>query len=227
MTLTEEQHTLLDLAIFKDCDSKDIDRIKQKKKIVTFGEGEKIIEENQHVQGIYCLLEGAAKIIRHDTQNKEKIVSLAKEGDILGLRSVIHNRDFSSTAIALIESSFCFIPKEYIAQIIEKCPSVNLKIMISLCKEINEIEEKITSIIHKNVISRIAEILLILFRNYGIDQNRYLKIMLSWDDIASMANVTKNTLTKVLNEFKQKNMIAVSEKKIQIFNHHSLEELSV
>jgi CRP/FNR family transcriptional regulator len=226
MTLTEEQHTLLDLAIFKDCDSKDIGRIKQKKKIITFQEGEKIIEENQSAEGVYCLLEGAAKIIRHDTQNKEKIVSLAKEGDILGLRSVIHNKNFSSTAMALVKSSFCFIPKEYITQIIEKCPSVNLKIMISLCKEINEIEEKINSITHKNVVNRIAEILLILFRNYGLDQNNYLRIMLSWDDIASMANVTKNTLTKVLNEFKQKNMIAVCEKKIQIFNHHSLEELS-
>jgi CRP/FNR family transcriptional regulator len=226
MTITEEQHTLFDLALFKDCDTKDISKIKHKKKFFTFQEGEKFIQENQPVKGVYCLLDGAAKIVRHDSQQKEKIVSLAKEGDILGLRSVIHKKNFASSAIAIVKSSFCYIPKEYITQIIERCPSSNMKIMISLCNEINEIEEKITSITHKNVVNRIAEILLILVHNYGLDQDHFLKIMPSWDDIASLANVTKSTLAKVLNEFRQKNMIAIREKNIQIFNPHNLEELS-
>lgn len=225
--LSKNQHTLINISIFNDCDSEDIKRIEQRKKLLVFNNGEYIIRESQSVEGVYCLLEGAAKIVKRDDNQNEKIISLAKKGDILGLRPVIHKTNFTSSAIAITQSSCCFIPKAYITQIIEKYPSVNVKIMISLCKEITEIEEKITSITRKNVANRIAEILLILFQNYGLDQNRFLKIMPSWEDIASMANVTKSTLTRVLNEFKQKNMIAIREKKIQIFNHERLEELTV
>jgi CRP-like cAMP-binding protein len=223
---TKYQHSLINISILNDCDSEDIATIENRKQLLNFKNGEYIIHENEQPTGVFCLLNGAAKILKRDIRQKEKIVSLAKEGHILGLRAVIDKTDFTASAVAIVNSSCCFIPKEYISQIIEKYPSINFKIMISLCKELNEIEEKITSLTHKNVLKRVAEILLILVHNYGLDQNYFLKIMPTWDDLANLANITHNTLIRVLNEFKEIGMIGIQNKKIKIFNPNLLEEMA-
>ena len=73
--LSKNQNTLINISIFNDCDSEDVQRIEQQKKLILFSNGEYIIQENQSVEGVYCLLEGAAKIVKRDGNQKEKIVS--------------------------------------------------------------------------------------------------------------------------------------------------------
>jgi CRP/FNR family transcriptional regulator len=161
-----------------------------------------------------------------DMHRREKILSLAKEGDILGLRAVIDKTNFSSSAVAIVNSRCCFVPKEYVYQIIRKYPSININIMISLCEEINEIEEKIAIISDKNALKRVAEILLMLVRDYGLDRGHFLKITPPWDDLANLANITNSTLTRALNEFRQRGMISIQDNKIKIFNSGLLEEMA-
>jgi len=220
------QHSPLSFPIFHGCNSEDILTIDKHKKWLSFKNGEYIFNQNASAEGIFCLSKGAAKIIRMDMQQRKKILSLAKEGDILGLRAVIDKTNFSSSAVAIVNSRCCFVPKEYVYQIIEKYPSININIMISLCKEINEIEEKIAIISDKNILKRVAEILLMLVQSYGLDQDYFLKIMPSWDDLANLANITNITLMRALNEFKRRGMIGIQNNKIKIFNSGLLEEIA-
>lgn len=216
----------LSFPIFHDCNSEDILRIESHKKLLCFNTGDYIFHENDTAKGIFCLSRGAAKIIKTDFEQKEKILSLAKEGDVLGLRAVIDQTRFCSSAVAIADSRCCFIPKEDVYQIIEKYPSANINIMISLCREINEIEEKIAAISDRNVPKRVAEILLMLLHDYGLDQNRFLRIMPCRDDLANLANVTSNTLMRSLNELQQRGMIGIHDNKIKILSLSRLKEIA-
>jgi CRP-like cAMP-binding protein len=221
------QHSPLSFPIFTGCDSEDILRLEKNKKWLSFENGEYIFRENEPSNGIYCLSKGAVKIIRRDSQQEEKILSLAKEGDVLGLRAVIDKTGFSSSAVAIVDSHCCFVPKAHVYQIIEKHPSININIMLSLCRQINEIEQKITLISGKNILRRVAEVLLMLMQSYGLDQDNFIKVMPSWDDLANLANITIGTLIRALNEMQQKGWIGIRNRRIKIFNSHLLEGMAL
>lgn len=219
------QHSPLSFPIFRGCDSEDILRIEKHKTWVTFENGEYIFRENEPSKGIYCLSRGAAKIFRRDLQQKEKILSLAKEGDVLGLRAVIDKTNFSSSAVAIADSRCCFIPKADVYQIIEKHAAININIMLSLCSQINEIEQKITLISDKNMLRRVAEVLLMLMRSYGLDRDNFIKVVPNWDDLANLANITSGTLIRALNKMQREGWIGILNRRIKIFDSHPLEEI--
>ncbi|NIT99650.1 MAG: cyclic nucleotide-binding domain-containing protein, partial [Nitrosopumilaceae archaeon] len=129
--IVAKEHTPLNISLFDDCASEDMNEIERQKKMLNFSNGECIFCENSLALGVYCLLNGGAKIIKKDYQCQERIVSVAKKGDVLGLRSVIDQTNFTASAVAIVNSSCCFIPKENILKVIEKYPGINLKIMIS------------------------------------------------------------------------------------------------
>lgn len=222
--LGKNRHSLIEIPLFEDCaDSSEIDQAKQ---IARFAESKFIFREGLPVDGVYYLLEGAAKLVKMDAQGNEKILSFAKKGDCLGLGSLIDSTHFTISAIAIVESTCHFIPKISILQQMESDASVNIKIMGALCRDIDSIEEKIARIKHGSVVNRVAEILLDLFYDYGMDDHRFLKIVPSWNDIANLANISKNTLVRVFSDLKKEGLISTQDKKIRISNPKSLEKLA-
>lgn len=222
----ETKHSPLSTQIFDGCDSDDISSIEKSTRVLCFKKGEYIFREAEPARGVFCLCKGAVKLVKMDAQRNDKILSLAKEGDLLGLRAVIDQANFSSSAVAIVDCRCCFVPQESVYQIIEKYPSINIKMMSALCKEINDIEEKIAIINIKDVPKRVAEILLLLAHDYGLSKDRSLKITPSWDDIADMANIKSSTLMRALHELRHKGVIDIQKKKIKIFNPDLLEEMA-
>lgn len=222
--LEKNGHSLSEISLFEDCaDSGEIDRAKQLTKFVG---GKFMFREGLPVDGVYYLIEGAAKLVKTDAQGNEKVLSFAKKGDCMGLGSLIDSTHFTASAIAVIDSTCYFIPKISILQQMESDSSVNIRIMSALCREIDSIEEKITRIKHGNVVKRVAEILLDLFHDYGMDDHRFLKIVPSWNDIANLANISTNTLVRVFSDFKKEGLISTQNNKIRIFNPKLLEKLA-
>lgn len=222
--LGKDGYSPIEISLFEDCT--ETGEMERKKHLAYFAEGKFIFREGLPVNGVYYLIDGAAKIVKTDAHGEEKILTLAKTGDCLGLGSLIDSTHFTASAIAIVNSTCHFIPKLNILQKMETDPSINIKIMSALCKEIDAIEEKITQITHDNVVKRVAELLLDLFRNYGTDDHRFLKIVPSWNDIANIANISNNTLVNVFNDFKRKGIIAIQNKKIRIYKTELLKELA-
>lgn len=222
--LGKNRNSLIEIPLFEDCaDSSEIDQAKQ---LARFAEGMCIFCEGLPVDGVYYLLEGAAKLVKVNAQGNEKILSFAKKGDCLGLGALIDSTHFTASAIAIVDSTCYFIPKTSILEQMESDSSVNIKIMSVLCREIDSIEEKITRIKHGNVDKRVAEILLDLFHDYGMDDHRFLNIVPSWNDIANLANISANTLARVFSDLKKEGLISTQNKKIRISNPKRLEKLA-
>lgn len=222
--LGKNGHSSTEISLFEEC--MDVSEIEREKQLMQFVEGKFIFCEGLPVDGVYYLIDGAAKLVRTDVQGNEKVLSFAKQGDCLGLGSLIDSTHFTASAVAIVHSACYFIPKFSILQQMESDPSVNIKIMGALCREIDALEEKIASLKHANVIKRVSEILLDLFRDYGTDNHRFLKIMPAWNDIANLANISTNTLARVFNDLKKEGLIAIHNKKIRISNPKQLEKFA-
>ena len=188
-----------------------------------YPKGQTVFWEGNKPQGMYCVNKGAVKISHTGNDGKEQIIRMVREGDILGYRSLITGEDYTSTAVALEDTTVCLIPKENFFKLLEENSDLSLGVMKLLSKELDTAENTISSLAQKQVRERIAETLLMLKEFYGTEADgETIQASVSRYDIAGMAGTARETATRLLSELKQDNVIDFDSKKIRIINPYKL-----
>lgn len=185
-----------------------------------------IFYEGNYPFGIYCINRGKVKIYKISENGKEQIVRFAKEGDILGYRSLISGEPYRASAETLTDSVVCFIPKEIMFNLIEKDRPFSLKFMRFLCSELGSAENRMLNLSQKPVTERLAELLLILKEKFGLESdNETIKVSLTREDLASFAGTATETVVRLLKDLKQRKLIDVEGRKIKLLDISGLVKL--
>ena len=83
------------------------------------------------------------------------------------------------------------------------------------------------SLTQKHIRGRLAESLLFLKQNYGLEEDgSTLSIYLSREDLASHSNMTTSNAIRTLSAFAQERIIAIDGRKIKIIDERRLEAIS-
>jgi CRP/FNR family transcriptional regulator len=111
----------------------------------------------------------------------------------------------------------------------ESTLKVNTNFTYNLMKffavELQESEKRMSNLAHMPVKSRIAQALLALQNQFGLNERGFIDIELTRQDLASFVGASYETVFKVLNEFTQNKSITVLGKSILIDNENSLLQL--
>lgn len=185
-----------------------------------------IFYEGNRPFGIYCVNRGKIKIYKISENGKEQIVRFAKEGDILGYRSLISGEPYRASAETLTDSIICFIPKEILFNLIETNRPFSLKFMRFLCAELGAAENRMLNLSQKPVTERLAEVLLILREKFGLEpDNKTIKVNLTREDLANFVGTATETIVRLLKELKEKQLIDVDGRKIKLIDINGLVKL--
>jgi CRP-like cAMP-binding protein len=97
-----------------------------------------------------------------------------------------------------------------------------MELMQITCKELGEANAYITDIAQKTVRERLAEILIHLKNEFGLDENRVLQISLTREELANIVGTATESVIRLLSEFKQDQLIELNGRKIRILNEPGL-----
>ncbi len=194
------------------------------KKILTFRKDDYLFHENEKSTGIFFVISGKIKIIKNDNHPVQTILYLVKPGDVLGIHAVINEHEYTNSAVALVNSTVCFVPAKEFQKLINCNNEYKLSVMQLLCSNIDLIENKITSRTGKNTSERFAELLVLLANTYGITKNNELRIGLNVEDLADFTGTSKGYLTKIIAEFAQKELVEIKSSTIKILDQVGLEK---
>jgi CRP-like cAMP-binding protein len=89
-----------------------------------------------------------------------------------------------------------------------------------------EANEYITDIAQKTVRERLAEILIRLQNDFGLDKNKVLQISLTREELANIVGTATESVIRFLSEFKQDRLIDLSGRKIIILNETGLTRIA-
>lgn len=192
----------------------------------TFKKGDVIFDEGEHLKGIYCLKYGIAKLSKLSTNGKDQIIKFVSDGEVLGQRSVIAQEPANLRAVAINDIDSCFIPKDLILSNLESNPNFSLEILQNLAHELKEADDVIVNISQKPVKNRIAETLLHLKESFGVDQEGFMIIQLSREDISNIVGTATESCIRMLSELKKEGFIETSGKRIKITNKIALQKLA-
>lgn len=211
---------------FQNLGTDALDKISRLKTCVSFRKGQVIMHEGARPQGIYCIHKGKAKLYKIGTEGKEQIVRFATNGDMIGYRSILSDEPIGASVTALEDTFACYIPKSSFFEVIEENPKFSLNVLKLSCHELGEAGKMIASLAQKTVRERLAEILLILRTTFGEDEEGYIDIKLTREEIANMVGTATESAIRLLSEMKEESLISTQGKRIRIEEKASLKKIA-
>ncbi|MBS1653474.1 MAG: Crp/Fnr family transcriptional regulator [Bacteroidetes bacterium] len=190
-----------------------------------YKKGESIFSEGDPVKGIFFIYSGMVKIHKSWDKQKEMIIRFASPGDILGHRGIGEKSLYPVSATAMEPTTTCFVDTDFFLSTLKINPELSLKLTLFFAAELHEAERRMYNLAHLDAMGRVADLLLKLQTQFGIDKEGYLNIILSKQDISLYVGSTYETVFRMLQEMKEKRLIRFSGKKIAILKATALREL--
>jgi len=188
--------------------------------------GDILYNEGNRISGFYCIHSGIIKVFKTGIDGKEQIIRFARKGEIIAYRSVLSNEPACTSAKVVEDCHVCFIPSELLIQFVKTNPSFSFEIVKLTCHELAEANSYITDIAQKTVRERLAEVLLQLVNDFGIDEQKYLRISLTREELANIVGTATESVIRLLSEFKTDRIIELNGRRIKVLDVKSLEKIS-
>jgi len=213
-------------SIFKYLNQDEVVTINFEKDFRHYKRGDILYQEGNRISGFYCVNSGIIKVFKTGFDGKEQIIRFAKKGDIIAYRSVLSNELACTSAKVIEECNVCFIPSEILISFIKSNPTFALELVKLACHELGEANSFITDIAQKTVRERLAEVLLFLVNDFGLDDQQFLNISLTREELANIVGTATESVRRLLSEFKSDRLVELNGRKIKITNTRGLEKIS-
>ncbi len=192
-----------------------------------YKKGTIIYNEGSRISGCYCIHNGIIKLYKTGSEGKEHIIRFAKKGDIIGYRSLLSNDFACHTAKVLEDAQVCYIPGDTLFKLLESNSKFSLEMLKMACIELGEANAFITDIAQKSVKERLAEVLLILKDNFGLDEEQNLQIILTREDLGNIIGTATESVIRLLSEFKENKWIEINGRKIKLLDIKALQKIAL
>jgi len=212
--------------VFSHLTIDELDKITIQKHCKIFKPGEIIYRQASHLSGFFCIEKGIVKIFKTGPKGRPQIIRFAKQGDIVGYRSVLSKEAACTTAEALTETLACQVSSNVLFELIYHNASFSMEIMKTACDELGEANDYIMDLAQKTVKERLAEVLIKLYKDFGLDERDFLQIPLTREDFAGMVGTATESLIRQLSDLKKDNLIELKGRKVKILNIAKLKRMA-
>ncbi len=197
--------------------------------VETYERGKTIFFPGDPAERVYFLLKGAVKLSRVYEAGEEITVALLRENSVFGVLSLLTGQraDRFYHAVAFTPVELLSIPIEQMEKALQEHPDLSLVLLRGLSSRILQTEMMIETLAHRDMGSRLVSFLLILCRDFGvpgIEGGITIDLKLSHQAIAEAIGSTRVTVTRLLGDLRQEQMISIHKKKITVHNPVALSQ---
>jgi CRP-like cAMP-binding protein len=173
---------------------------------------------------LYFLLSGTVRLYKIYGDYKEATTALLKDGGIFGKLSLVEGRWQDVFAEAVTEARVAGIQKASLERVIKGDPEFALRLFSSLSERLRQSDEVIESLLHREVSTRLATLLVNLGERFGEDDHAevLIGVRLTHQDLANMIASTREAVSKVMSEFQRDGLIETRNRRISILDHGAL-----
>lgn len=209
------------------CSPEELQSTNANKSTQYYQKGQLIYQEGSQAMGLFCIHQGKIKLARAAGDNKEQIVHLLREGEMVGYRALVAGTRYSHSAIALEDCVVCFMPRPDFSRLVQTNHQFSMALMRLLAQALGLAEERMLHLAYKPVRERLAGGLLLVQQTYHRESDALpFRIALGREDLAALVGTAKETVSRLLSEFKDAGMIATRGSQITILKPTRLQELA-
>lgn len=183
--------------------------------------------EGQRPRGVFVLCNGKVKLSTSSSEGKTLITKISEGGDVLGLNATISNRPYEVTAEMIEPGQANFIPRDALLQFLREYGEVALRVAEQLSRNYYAAYEGIRTLgLTTSPAEKFAKLLLSWYPASGKqDGQAQIKMTLTHEEIGEMIGTTRETVSRLFSEFKNKQLVQLKGSTLIIRNRGALEEL--
>ena len=213
--------------VWKVLTSEQIEYLRNNYRVQKYKKNEIIYCEGDTPTHILCVVKGKVKIFKAGVGGRSQIVRIIKPYEMFAYRAMFAEENFVTGARAFEPSIIYSIPKVVIKNLISQNIQLAWYFIRALSIDLGIADARAVSLTQKHIRGRLAESLLFLKENYGLEEDgATLSIYLSREDLANLSNMTTSNAIRTLSNFVSEKMIAIDGRKIKIMDEEHLRRIS-
>lgn len=211
--------------IFKHLTDEELDYLVDKKQQIRYKTGETIIKQNTASTFVICMKEGFAKVYIEGEKGKNLIVKIIGKGDFITGGGLFNGNVHHFTISAISPVTCCLIDSGRLTQLFTQNNEFAVELLRTHTRQNNYLLSRMVGLTQKYMPGRVAETLLYLKNE--IYKTGKFSTTLSRQELADMSNMTKESLVRILQQFKESNIIKTQASEIEITDEASLIHISI
>jgi CRP/FNR family cyclic AMP-dependent transcriptional regulator len=224
--------TVREHKLFCDLPRGALNKLQSIKATSFYPKGTLLCLEGHAARGVYVLCTGKAKLSTASAEGKSIILRIAEPGEVLGLTASMSNSPYEATVETLEPTQANFISQKDFMRFVEEYPEVGMKVARQLTHNCQCAYNEIRSIgLSNSVPERIAKLLL-AWAKHPLDLRDKkkpgeiaIRVTLTQEEIAQFAGTSRETVSRVLGDFKKKGWLRVKGATWSLLDKSALEEL--
>ena len=199
------------------------DLVEQNTQYYSYKKNEIICREGDEPSNMMMLVSGKVRIYKEGVSNRNQIIRMLKPCDFFGYRSIIAGECHNTSASTVEPSVVYFIKKDAFLQVLNSNHRFCYLILVEMSRDLGKSDTRTVSLTQKHIRGRLAESLLALKDQYGLDEDEAtISMYLSREDLASLSSMTTSNAIRTLSDFQQEGMISLDGRKIKILEMDQL-----
>jgi CRP-like cAMP-binding protein/CheY-like chemotaxis protein len=182
-----------------------------------------IYYEGDTANGLYLLISGKVKTFKVAQDGRELLTGLYGPEEYFGTAALLASENYMETAEAVENTALCLIPKDLMEQLLNKYPDVSASFIKLLANNVLQNEQQLLELAYHSVRKRMAEVILRLKGTETGDNQQVLTV--SRDNLASMAGIATETVSRILSDFKDEGLIERTGGKILVLDQLRLKNM--
>lgn len=213
--------------VFADMSEEEMRWLAERTAMRAYTRGGLIAQPDDPPDTIYLIKEGRVRLCRYSAAGRMQTLALLERGDIFGERALV-GASTGAHCEAFEDTLVCVMHRQDFEDLVSRNPGLALRVVKLMAGRLRDAEEAVERLAFQDVRSRLSALLVRLAEAYGEPhgQGRRLALRLTHQDLASMIGATRETVTGVLNRFRDEGLLVVEERHIIIRSLDRLRGLS-
>ena len=193
-----------------------------------YPKGSVLFVDGEEPRGIFILCSGRAKLTTSSTEGRTLIVKIAEPGEVLGASATILGRPYEVTAETLEPAQLNFIKRDDFLRFLNSHPEACLHTAQQLSEKYQAAQREIRSLgLAQSTSEKLGKLLLDWCSLHGESTPRgvRLKVLLTHEEIAQMIGTTRETVTRLLSDFKRRRILEIKGSTILVTDKSALDKL--
>lgn len=186
--------------------------------IKTISKDDYVYIPDQESDKIYFINSGRIKIGSYADNGKEITKAILGKGEVFGELAMIGETKRRDFALAVEQTDVCCISSSEMKNLIKDHSSLSMFFMRMMGSKVIEMENRLESLVFKDSRSRIVEYLGELVRKRGqrVGYEWVVRNFITHQEIANLTATSRQTVTTVLNELRNNEIITFNRKRLLV-----------
>ena len=206
--------------IFRDLGPRDMEEIARMTAMSTCRRGKVFYTPGETGEVLFVLKEGHVNLFRINPDGKKLVLAGVGPGTVFGEMSLVGQGMHDTFAEASEECTLCVMSRDDVEHLLVSKPQVALRFLELLATRLSEVETRLETVAFKGIPARLAAELLRLAGDVGRVDG------MSHQDLADAVGAYRETVTRILNDFKRDGLIEMDRLCVEVKDAQGLRDLA-